>query len=232
MKKLFALAVIGVVLLMSVPASAHTGSAKRLRFFSDDTGDILWQRPRLDSPLDSNTSRLMAHVLFQTGDDFAGAFALGTGIEGQAIGNVKNLSFDFMNVTGNPVHIGAGSPRYSVELDTDNDTLTDLVAFLAAFHCPAVLPEDTRWSRADFTGRTQAGCSIFVGAETFTSDGTTSAWGLMSAAHPTWTVVQAYLVVDEEGTVFLDRLAFQNHMFVTSGSGSGAIKHCSSESSC
>jgi hypothetical protein len=231
MKTIFASALVGVGILMAVPASATCPNLK-LQFFSGDTGGIFWQQPRVDSPLDPNKSRLMGTVLFQDGDDFFGAFSNCTGIERKFIGSVRNLSFDFMNETGNPVHIGAGSPRYSVELDTDNDNLTDLIAFLAAFHCPAVLVEDTRWSRADWTGRTLAGCSIFVGSEQFTSDGVTSAWGLMSAAHPTWKVVQAYLVVDEEGTVFVDRLAFQSLMFTGSGSGSGATKSCPSESSC
>lgn len=186
---------------------------KKLQFFGDDTGIITWQTPRVDSPRDTNKARLAVSVLFQTGDDYAGAYNDCTGIEGKLVGQVKNLSFDFENETGNPVHIGAGSPRYSVGLDTDGDTVTDTYAYLSAFYCSEVLPEDTTWSRADFTGRTLAGCSFFVGSENPTSDGVNSAWTVMALAHPTWVVTGAFFVLDEEGTAFVDRLAFQNKMF-------------------
>jgi hypothetical protein len=232
MKTILASAVVGIGILMAVPASATTCPNRKLQFFSDDTGGILWQQPRVDSPLDTNNSRLMGTVLFQDGDDYFGAYTDCSGIEGLTLGQVRNLSFDFMNETGNPfVHIGAGAPRYSVDLDKDGDGFYDVSAFLAAYYCPAVLPEDIRWSRADFTGRTLAGCTIFVDGETFVSNGTTSAWGLFAAAHPTYKVMAAYLLMDEAGTVFVDRLAFHSLMF-TGGSGSGITKNCPSESSC
>jgi hypothetical protein len=201
---------------------------RQLQFFGDDTGIITWQSPRVDSPRDANTARLALSVLMQDGDDYAGAQGHCTGIEGQLVGNVKNLSFDFENTTANPVHIGAGAPRYSVEIDSTGGSVTDTVAYLSAYYCQAVLPEDTRWSRADWTGRTQAGCSIFVGSEQFTSDGVKSAWALMAAAHPSWAVVQAYLVMDEEGTAFVDRLAFQNEMFTAPF----IVQKCTSEAAC
>ena len=229
-------ALAGASLVAASTAGATTNcslaSVKRLQFFSDDTGGILWQRPRQDSPLDPNTARLMIHVLSQDGDDFAGAFSNCSGIEGQTLPQVRNLSFDFMNETGQPVHIGAGSPRYSVGIDKDGDGTADFFAFLAAFHCGAALPEDTTWSRADFTGRVLAGCSIFAEAEQFTSDGAKSAWTLFAEAHPTWKVTTAFLVVDEAGTTFVDRLAFHNKNYRTSGTGSAAIQNCPSEASC
>jgi len=235
MKKLLVLALAGAALASASSANAtgcNNANFRKLQFFSDDTGAILWQNPREDSPLDSNSHRLLVHVLSQDGDDFAGAFSNCSGIEKRTLGQVKNLSFDFMNETGQPVHVGAGSPRYSVGIDTDGDGFADFFAFLAAFHCQAVLPEDTTWSRADFTGRVQAGCSLFAGAETFTSDGAKSAWTLFAEAHPTWKVTIAFLVVDEAGTTFVDRLAFHNRIYIASGSGSSAIKNCSSEASC
>jgi hypothetical protein len=38
--------------------------------------------------------------------------------------------------------------------------------------------------------------------------------------------------VDEDGTAFVDRLAFYNKMYVQNGTGSAAIKNCPSELSC
>ena len=236
MKTLSTFAFAGLLLLLAGPASATNCTQKRaLEFFSYDTAGILWQNQRQDSPLDSGKQRIMVHVLFQDGVepyDYAGAIAECTGIENKLVGQVRNLSFDFLNTSSQPVHIGGGSPRYSVEIDSDNDGVADTVAFMAAVHCDAPLVEDPEWSRADFTGRVTAGCSIFVGAEQFTSDGSSSAWSLMATAHPTWKVKQAYLLVDEDGTTFVDRLAFHNRMFTGPGTGSAGIKNCGSEAVC
>jgi hypothetical protein len=212
---------------MMVSGMASATTTPKLVFFGDDTGMIVWQAPRVDSPLDANHSRLAVHVLLQTGDDYAGAQPQSSGINNKVVGQVRNLSFDFENESANPVHIGAGAPRYSVEFDTDGDTVVDAYGYLAAFHCNAVLVEDGAWSRADFTGRKAAGCSIFVGAEQFTSTGTQSAWAVLVAAHPGWIVKDAYLVMDEAGTAFVDRLAFQNRMYTSGGS-----VLCSSEAAC
>jgi len=232
----FAWAIGSIALFAAAPALATTTCPKALQFFSDDTGGILWQKPRIDSPLDPNNSRLMVHVLFQTGDDFAGAFNDCTGIEGKTLGQVRNLSFDFMNESGNPVHIGAGSPAIRVVLDTNGDNSFDDVATLAAFYCGVVLPEDTRWSRADFTGRTAAGCLIWLNSDgtnpAAMSDGINSAWKNFATAHPTWKVLGAFFILDEVGTAFIDRLAMHNRMFIQAGSGTSAVKNCPSESSC
>lgn len=227
--------VIGVAALIVADIANATNcsnaSFKRLQFFSNDTGGILWQTGRVDSPLDPNTQRLMIHLLKQDGDDWAGAYSNCSGIEGKALSAVRNLSFDFLNTSSQPVHIGAGAPRYTVEIDTNGDNVTDVYAYLAAFYCEEVLSSDPRWSRADFTGRVTAGCSIWTNVQ-HSSDGTNSAWAALAAAYPTGRVLQAYLVMDEQGTAFVDRLAFYNKMYIQNGSGSAAIKNCPSESSC
>lgn len=236
MNSIFAYSCAAAMVLAAGTAGAtetcSNANFKKLQFFSDDTGAILWQNPRIDSPLDTNNQRLLVHVLNQNGDDFAGAFSNCSGIENRTLGQVRNLSYDFMNDSVEPVHVAGGSPRYSVGISKDGDNTTEFFAFLAAFHCGAVLPENTTWSRADFTGRTLAGCSLQAEAETFTSDGSKSAWTLFAEAHPTWKVTVAFLVVDENGTTFVDRLAFHNRMYVQAGSGSAAIKACPSEASC
>jgi hypothetical protein len=237
MSKRLAWAMAGIVLFVTAPAMATGACPKALQFFSDDTGGILWQKPRNDSPLDPNSSRLMVHVLFQTGDDFAGAFNECTGIEGRKLSQVRNLSFDYQNSTGNPTHTGAGSPAIRVGLDLDGNGSLDDFATLSAFHCNAVLTEDSRWSRADFTGRTAPGCLIFLNSDgtnpASMSDGTDSAWKNLADAHPNGKVVGvAFFILDEVGTAFIDRLAFHNRMFIQAGSGSAAVKNCPSESSC
>jgi len=208
-----------------------------LQFFGDDTGVITWQSGRVDSPKDSDSSRVAVHVLRQSNDDYAGAYTDCSGIENKLVGAVRNLSFEFLNDSTEPsVHIGAGAPRYSVDLDTNGDGSYDLSAFLSAFHCQAVLPENPAWSRSDFTGRILPGCSIFVDNVQYTSNGVKSAWRLYADANPTHKVMSpkgsAYLVMDEEGTAFVDRLAFHNKMFVKAGTGSAAAKTCANETSC
>ena len=242
MKRLFVWALAGAALIAAGTAGATTNctnaNVKKLQFDSSDTGGGLWQGPRDDSPLDSNSQRIMLHVLLNDGAgrpapfDIAAVFSNCSGIEGKTLPQVKNLSFDFMNETGQPVHVGAGSPRLSVGIDKDGDGNAEFFAFLAAFHCQAVLPEDTTWSRADFTGRVLAGCKLQAEAEEFTSNGTKSAWTLFAEAHPTWIVTFAFLVADEDGTTFVDRVAFQNKMYVAPGSGTASIKNCLNEMSC
>jgi len=237
MKKKCLIVAASVAAILAAPAALATCVKPQLLFFGDDTGVIAWQAPRIDSPLDPNSARLAVHVLNQDGNDYAGAYNDCTGINGKLVGAVKNLSFDFQNETANPaVHIGAGAPRYSVDIDSDGDGLYNFSAFLSAFHCNVPLSENPGWSRADFTGRVTAGCSIFVDNVQYTSDGVKSAWKLYAEANPTHKVMTwlgpAYLVMDEPGTAFVDRLAFHNKMFVQSGTGSGAIKNCSSEASC
>jgi hypothetical protein len=210
-----------------------------LLFISSDTGVITWQGLRFDSPRDPNSSRLAAHVLHNppvVGDDYAIAYSKCSGVEGKLVGAVRNLSFEFLNETGEPfVHIGNGAPRYSVDIDGGGDGSYDYSAFLSGFHCNEPMAEDTRWSRADFTGRTLAGCSVFVNNVQYTSDGAKSAWQLYAEANPSdkvFGIGPAYLVMDEDGTAFVDRLAFHNIMYTASGTGTAAIKACPSESSC
>jgi hypothetical protein len=205
-----------------------------LTFFGDDTGIITWQSNRLDSPLDPDSQRLAIHVLRQDGNDYAGAVSNCAGIKTKLVGQARNLSFDFLNETTEPsVHIGAGAPRISVDVDTDEDTVADYYVYLSAFYCSVPLSENPGWSRSDFTGRISAGCAFYTSSgELFTSDGVKSAWTLFAEAHPTYRVLNAYLVMDEEGTAFVDRLAFHNKMYQKAGTTSAAVKSCASESAC
>jgi len=236
MKLLCSLALGAMAIVMAGPASATNPCNKKLFFITSDTGVIAWQSPRFDSPRDANNSRLAVHVLRQDGDDYAIAYSKCSGAEKKLVGQLRNLSFEFLNTSGEPsVHIGNGAPRYSVDIDAGGDGTYDYSAFLSGFFCNEPMAENTKWSRADFTGRTLAGCSIFVNNVQYTSDGVKSAWRLYADANPSDKVIgigPAYLVMDEDGTAFVDRLAFHNIMYTASGTGSGPVKTCPSESSC
>lgn len=240
MRMLCAWALAGVALMAAGAANAtncNNADFRKLQFFSSDTGGILWQNQRFDSPLDTNSQRLLVHLLRQDSDDWAGAYSNCTGIEGKLVGAVRNLSFDFLNDTAEPyVHIGAGAPRFSVDIDSDGDGDWDFSAFLSAFYCQGTTT-DAGWSRADFTGQTALNaCSIWVDNVQYFSDGTRSAWKVYADANPAHKVMSwlgaAYLIMDEEGTAFVDRLAFYNKMYIQNGHGSAAIKNCPSEASC
>lgn len=229
MKKLIMTAVLaGLIALAAAPAMAHVGHSFALRLQDSDTGSAQWQYNRVDSPADADKGRLKLAVALQDGDDYALAWADGTGIRGKAVEAVRNLSFDFLSTT----YVGAGAPRISVDVDTTGDGTADVYAYLSALYCQEAY-SGSDWSRADFTGRTAAGCSIYASdGGPYTSDGTSSAWAVFAAAHRGATVLDAYVVMDEVGQSFIDRLAFQRHMFTRAGHGPASIKECPTESAC
>ena len=240
MKKVLGLLVgAAMVLTITGTASAHVGQGSRLRFFFGDTGSVAWQSGTdntgafvNDSPLDENHARLKLNVPSQTGNDYAGAFANGTGLGHRRVADVRNLSFDFLL---GPDDTGGGV-RFSIPIDENNDGVQEAFLFAAARDCAEPIL-DSDWQRADFTGRTSVGCTIYYEKGVYTSTGTQSAWGVFAAAHPTYRIARqseqvALVVLDEAGTVFLDRIAMQRHMFVKAGFGENAITHCPTEVSC
>jgi len=237
MKRVLAALVAALVVggLFATAATAHTGAARRLRFERSDTGSGHWQGNRVDSPLDTapNNSRLAFSVAVQDGDDYAAAYANGTGLGGKLLSDVRNISFDFLpGAVSSP---GTGV-RFSIPIDENDDGDWDSFLFAAARDCAS--PLSGGWMRADFTGQTAPGCTIYHGGVTpYTSDGTDSAWKNFADANPTFKTAEqgfqvAFLILDEEGQVFVDRLAMHNHMFVANGSNTNAIKHCRTEGHC
>jgi hypothetical protein len=191
-------------------------------------------------PLDSNHARIALNEPVADNSTFpysyAGAYAKNTGLSGQSVANVRNLSFDYL--TG--VSIGGGAPRFSVPIDTDNNGTTDEYVFMAAADCTQTL--NSTWSRADFTGNTAnyvagvSGCVIYEGgATTYASNGTESAWDVFEDANPGYHIATdspAFVIQDVQSSSFIDRVAFQNRMYTASGSSSQAIKTCPNEASC
>jgi hypothetical protein len=230
-----------VLLLGTTAASAAPG--KVLHFDTcTNTDSIGWARGT-DSPLDGNHQSLLSVV---SNGGCAEAYSFRTGIEGKAIEDVKNLSFDYLasDATGH-----GGAPRISVLL-RDTDGTGDLhIAYLTGTpdKCGVPITADPTWYRADFTGQTAPGCSLFTSdtdpvtmqQEVYTSDGTNSAWQNFAAAHPDYQVIMAddtvapvgaFMVEDEQGTYHIDRLAIQDLMFIRNKPQ--YIKSCPTEASC
>ena len=223
MKKLILMAAVaGLLAMAAMPAQAHTGPAQYLNVQGYDTGSGQWQRHSADSPLDTGRARLKLAVAEQTNNDYVVARAEHTGIVGKGLSGVRILSFDVLTST----YVGAGSPRISVDVDTTGDGVADMYAYLAAAHCTEII-DGSDWARADFTGRTNAGCDLYASdqAGPYASTGTLSAWGVFAAAHPGATVTDAYVVADEVGQSYIDHLAIQRHVFT----GKGRVAECPTE---
>jgi hypothetical protein len=232
-------AVVATTLALFGSTASAAGTSKRLQYDTCTNSDSIgWARGN-DSPRDGNHQALLALV---SSGGCAEAFSLGSGIEGKNVADVKNLSFDFL--TADAVGHG-GLPRISVILRDTNGTGALHIAYLGAGSEPTYCQEQigtSDWSRADFTGRTTAGCSLYDGIA-YTSNGVLSAWGVYAAAHPDYQVVLAsdpvfgggpgagaFLVMDEAGTYHADRLAIQNHMWIRNLPQ--YIQNCPAESSC
>jgi len=113
---------------------------------------------------------------------YSGVYILDSSqLNGKTIGSVTQLSFSY---TGTAT---AGSPRFSLPIDTNGDSVTDFYAFVGAFYCN------------DGAGLVDAindsTCTIFAGSESFAN------WAAMVAAHPAWTITDDYpfVIADDAG---------------------------------
>jgi hypothetical protein len=186
----------------------------------------------LDSPTDGgNTSAYKVHVPSQDTDCYYAAAAFtdkGTRLNAP-VGQVKNLSFEFKNTAD----FGGGAPRISVQFGNGD------VGYLSSEYCDNHLAVSPSWSRADFTGRTAAGCSMQVtgetgGTATYSSDGTVSAWGAYAAANPDQQLVQAYMVFDVAGDYLVDRIALPTGTGTAKLFNTSSVKavNCATENAC
>ncbi len=113
---------------------------------------------------------------------YSGVYILdSSALNGKAIGDVSQLSFSY---TGTAT---AGSPRFSLPIDTNGDHVTDFYAFVGAYYCN------------DGAGLVDAindaTCTIFAGSESFSN------WAAMVAAHSNWTITNDYpfIIADDAG---------------------------------
>lgn len=211
MRKLLGIvAVVGAVVALAAPAQARTAQpAERLRLEEHDTGSGAWQRGVSDSPKDAGSQRVKLAVAEQTGDDYVVARAPRTGVAGP-VDEVGHLGFDVLTRT----YVGAGAPRISVDIDTNGDRVADVYAYLSAQYCKRnYIGSD--WARANFTERKALGCAFYTseGGTPYESTGTMSAWDVFAAQHGGAKVLRAYMVQDEVGQAFVDRIVIGHRMF-------------------
>lgn len=113
---------------------------------------------------------------------YSGVYILdSSNLNGKAIGSITQLSFSY---TGTAT---AGSPRFSLPIDTNGDHATDFYAFVGAYYC------NNGAGLVDAIN--DATCTIFAGSESFSN------WAAMVAAHPAWTITTDYpfIIADDAG---------------------------------
>jgi hypothetical protein len=169
---------------ISVSAAAPStapGQNKLLCFDGTTEGDVYGGT----CTLTSNGARGPATLDNTDGNvngSYSGVYVESSKLNGQAIGSVTQLSFSY---TGTAT---AGSPRFSLPIDTDGDNATDFYAFVGAYYCN------------DGAGLVDAindaTCTIYAGSENFAN------WAEMVTAHPTWTITDdyAFIVADDAGS--------------------------------
>jgi hypothetical protein len=145
-----------------------------------------------DSPSDSNSKALQVHTpgTSSSAQDYTEVYSNHSLHINTLAANVKNISFDAYKPA-----LQGGSPRIDVFF---SNPLSDggTYAAIDAGNCQQTL--SATWVRADATGRTSAGCTIYSSNGTpYTSDGTQSAWAALLAANPGIKVAYTFMVFDE-----------------------------------
>jgi len=231
MRKLSAL--IGVLVIVGITAAVaaadtSVGDNQKLRY--EGGGTHAWVN-HSDSPNDSNNKALHITATVTPAAnpegcdpcDYVAAYSRRSLNIRKPAGDVKNLSFEFDESS----HVGAGAPRISVQFQNGD------VAYLSAFYCNQPLAvTGGAWGRADFTGD-KTDCGFYVTGDTggfYAADGTNSAWKVYVTAHPDQVVESAYLVADETGDYYIDRLSLgAGKMYTQSNT---TAKSCTGEASC
>jgi hypothetical protein len=128
---LFLFATLALMLAVSVsaaPVPGAPGQNKLLCFDGTSDGGIYAGTCTLLSKGAKGTA-----VLDNDGGDvdgeYSGVYVLYSNVYGMSLFAITQLSFQY---TGTAT---AGSPRYSIPIDTNNDGLTDFWAFISAYYC-------------------------------------------------------------------------------------------------
>jgi hypothetical protein len=182
---------------------------------AEQSGDdyVVVRAPRtgVRGPIDKGQQRVKLAVADTIdNNDYVVVRAPRTGVRGP-IDEVGHLGFDVLTKN----YVGAGAPRISVDIDTDGDAEADLYAYLSAAYCQRNYA-GSDWARANFTHRVAVGCKFYtseVGTPSYESTGTKSAWDVFADAHPSAKVLAAYMVMDEVGQSFVDRIVIGNRLF-------------------
>jgi hypothetical protein len=181
-----------------------------------------------DSPLDSN---IKAWRVIIPADCYSAGATLASLDQNVPIENVKNLSFDWRNSTSaTPGTAVGGSPRIVAFFD-NGDAL-----HMAAVDCRKDLSQSSfTWSRSDFTGfkSTDAPCVGYKDADSaqpYPNTPTMSVLQAYALAHPGRTMTYVFIVMDQAGTYYLDRIALGTQRLY--GNGDLPMKTCTTEGSC
>jgi hypothetical protein len=182
-----------------------------------------------DSPLDSNSKALVVHTISNdlAAYDYVEVTTKASLNINQPASQIKNLSFDAYKAA-----LQGGSPRIEVYF---TNPLTDGSTHVAidALNCQQEI--SSTWVRADATGRTAAGCTIYTSKGTpYSSDGTHTAWQNLVAANSDAVVAFTFLVVDEPSSQTgvdyrVDRIALGTGKYYNNGN-SPVI--CATEAAC
>jgi hypothetical protein len=118
-------------------------------------------------------------------DQYSGVYVEASTLNGSALSDVKQFSFNFGRDAAT-----AGSPRFSLPVDTTGDGIVDGYVFISAYYCN------------DGTGHVDAinntSCNIFTN---FSNESFPN-WNALVLAHPDWTVATdaaAFVIADDPG---------------------------------
>jgi hypothetical protein len=187
-----------------------------------------------DSPLDSNIRGwkvVVPAVNPEIGNCAVSGWTDASLVLNKPIATVKNVSFDWRGPTGNPPGTGVGgSPRISLYFGTLADPFQH-VLFMDGVSCWKPIGA-FGWRRSDFTGMlsTEALCTMNLDGVFYTNTPTQSAWAVMAAAEPTLVAQYSFIVMDQPGTYYLDRMVLGTQRLY--GSKDSPDKTCTTEASC
>lgn len=114
-------------------------------------------------------------------NNYSGVYLQNSNLDGKALADVNKLSFRYTGAAT------AGSPRFSVPVDTGSGT-TAFYAFVSGFYCND--------GNGLVDALNDATCEIQAGSESFVN------WAAMVAAHPGWRVGPnlPFVIADDPGT--------------------------------
>jgi hypothetical protein len=187
-------AILAVTLVSAAPVQTAPGQNKLLCF--DGTSDGLGYGGACT--LKSSGAKGTATLDNSGGDpdgEYSGVYVLSSNMYGMPLSGVAQLSFLY---TGTAT---AGSPRYSVPVDTDDDGDTDFWAFVSAYYC------NDGGSLVDVIN--DQTCTIFVSYDPLISYAN---WAAFVAANPGAEVAAldnyVFIVADDAGLWTVNNVKF------------------------
>jgi hypothetical protein len=156
MRKLAFVVAALMISAVAITATATAGNAPSqdmLKFFNGGAGSISWTSTGGTSTAGDNQALKLTGTT--QGADWSGAYAINATSPG-ALLSTLNASFD---VKG---YQGAGSPRISLPVDTNNDGTTDMWAYLSASYCTGNARSAVGTTGFDHIDFQKSGCTIYT----------------------------------------------------------------------